>query len=88
MTSYLITCSLDQKMFRFKVFQYKNSDRMSHLEALYDNSEIFRKKKFQWERIFENRGTVCEISTDFQFENGFELTKHRRINFLSVDWTA
>ena len=33
-------------MFRFKVFQYKNSDRMSHLEALYDNFEIFRKKNF------------------------------------------
>ena len=66
-------------MSRFKVFQYKISDRMSHLGALYDNFEIFRKKNFQWERIFENRGAVREISTDFQSENGFELTKDRRI---------
>ena len=47
---------------------------MSHLGALYDNFEIFRKKIFQGERIFENRGAVPEISTDFLFENGFELT--------------
>ena len=38
---------------------------MSRLGALYDNFEIFRKKKFQWETIFENRGAVREISTDF-----------------------
>ena len=81
MTSYLITCSLYQKMSRFKVFQYKISDRMSYLGALYDNFEIFRKKNFQWERIFENRGAVREISTDFQSENGFELTIYRRIKF-------
>ena len=81
MTSYLLTCSLYQKMSRFKVFQYEISDRMSHLAALYDNFEIFRKKKFQWERIFENRGAVCKISTDFQSENGFELTIYRRIRF-------
>ena len=68
-------------MSRFKVFQYKISDRMSHLGALYDNFEIFRKKIFQWERIFENRGAVREISTDFQSENGFQLTQHRRIKF-------
>ena len=79
MTSYLITCSLYQKMSRFKVFQYKISDRMSYLGALYDNFEIFRKKIFQWGRIFENQGAVREISTDFQSENGFELTKDRRI---------
>ena len=69
------------KMTRFKVFQYKISDRMSHLGALYDNFEIFRKKIFQWERIFENRGAVREISTDFQSENGFELTIYWRIRF-------
>ena len=39
----------------------------------------FFKKKFQWGRIFENRGAVREISTDFQSENGFELKKDRRI---------
>ena len=54
---------------------------MSHLGVLYDNFEIFRKKKFQWGRIFKNRGAVCEISTDFQSENGFELTTYRRIIF-------
>ena len=68
-------------MSRYNVFQYKISDRMSYLGALYDNFEIFRKKKFQWGRVFENRGPVREISTDFQSENGFELTKDRRINF-------
>ena len=52
---------------------------MSYLGALYDNFEIFRKKIFQWERNFENRGAVREISADFQSENGFELTKDRRI---------
>ena len=79
MTSYLLTCSLYQKMSRFKVFQYEISDRMSYSRTLYDNFEIFRKKIFQWGRIFENRGAVREISTDFQSENGFELTKDRRI---------
>ena len=57
----------------FKVFQYEISDRMSHLGALYDNFEIFRKKNSQWGRIFKNRGAVREISTGFQSENGFEL---------------
>ena len=61
MTSYLITCSLYRKMSRYNIFQYKISDRMSYLGALYDNFEIFRKKIFQWERIFENRGAVREI---------------------------
>ena len=69
MTSYLLTCSLYRKMSRFKVFQYEIVDRMSYLTTLYDNFEIFQKKNFQWGRIFENRGDVCEISTDFQTEN-------------------
>ena len=34
------------KMFRFKVFQYKISNRMSYLRALYDNFEIFNGKNF------------------------------------------
>ena len=42
---------------------------------LYDNFEIFRKKIFQWGRIFKNRGAVSEISTDFQSESGFKLKK-------------
>ena len=73
--------SFYQKMSRYNVFQYKISDRMSYLGALYDNFEFFLKKIFQWERNFENRGAVREISTDFQSENGFELTKDRRIRF-------
>ena len=81
MTSYLLTRLLYQKILRFKVFQYEISDRMSYLGALYDNFEIFRKKFFQWESIFENRGAVREISTDFQLKNGFELIKDRRIKF-------
>ena len=56
---------------------------MSYSRTLYDNFEIFRKKIFQWERIFENRGAVREISTDFQSENGFELTIYRIIKFWS-----
>ena len=81
MTPYLLTCYFYRKMSRYNVFQYKISDRMSYLTALYDNFEIFRKKNFQWERIFENRGAVREISTDFQSENGFELRKYRRTIF-------
>ena len=38
--------------------------------------------------VFENRGAVREISTDFQSENGFELTKDRRIKFWSNDGTT
>ena len=52
---------------------------MSYQGALYDNCEIFRKKRIQWGRILENRGAVREISTDFQSESGFELTKDRRM---------
>ena len=68
-------------MSRYNVFQYKISDRMSYLGALYDDFEIFQKKIFQWRRIFEKRGPVRKISTDFQSESGFELTKDRRIKF-------
>ena len=74
--------SFYQKMSCYNVFKYKISDQMSYLTAPYDNfEEMFRKKFFQWGRIFENRGAVREISTDFQSENGFQLTKHRRIKF-------
>ena len=63
---------------------YKISDRMSHLGALYDNFEIFRKKIFNGRKIFENRGAVREISTHFQSENAFELTTYRRIKFWAI----
>ena len=53
---------------------------MTYLGALYDNIEIFP-KKIQRGRIFEIRGAVPEISTDFYSEKGFELTKDRRIKF-------
>ena len=56
---------------------------MSHVTALYDNFEIFR-KKIQRGRILKNRRAVCEISTDFQSENGFELTKDGGIKFLAI----
>ena len=56
---------------------------MSFVGALYDNFEIFR-KKFQWGRIFESRGGVREIFTDFGSENGFQLTKYRRMSFLTI----
>ena len=42
--------------------------------------KFFEQRKFQRERIFENKGEVREILADFSSENGFELTKHRRIN--------
>ena len=35
-------------------------------------------------RIFESRGSVHEISTDFYSENGFELTIYRTINFSTM----
>ena len=46
---------------------------MKYLRALYDNFEFFWKT--QGVRIFENRGAVHEISTDFRSDDGFELTK-------------
>ena len=54
---------------------------MSYLRALYDNFEIFRKKKIQWERVLENRRAVWKISTGFQSENDFELINYRKINY-------
>ena len=66
-------------MFRSKVFQYAISDRMSYLATISNTFEIF-----QWGKIFNNRGAVCKILTDFQSENYFELTKERRINFLAI----
>ena len=74
MSSHMLTLS---KMSRFKVFQYIISDQMSYLGALCNNLEIFGNKIFQGLKIFENRGQVHEISTDFHLENGFELTKYR-----------
>ena len=78
MTSYLLPCSFYQKVSRYNVFQYKISDRMSYLTALYDNFEIFRKKNFNGEEF-------SKIETDFQSENGFELKNYRGI-FFNNHW--
>ena len=87
MTSYLFIYSRYQKCAILIVFQYKIFDRIIYLLDLYDNFEIFR-KKFQWGRIFENGEAAREISIDFQCENGFELTKYRRINLVTIVWVA
>ena len=54
------------------------------IRELYDNFEIFRKKIFNGEEFSKIEGAVREISTDFQSENGFELTKDRRIKFWAI----
>ena len=85
-----VTCSLYQKTSSFnlfKVFQYKISYRISNFLDLYDNFEIFR-KKISLDRIFENREIPRQTSTDFHFENGFELTKYRRINLVTSSGVA
>ena len=71
MTSYLITCSLYQKMSRFKVFQYKISDRMSHLGALYDNFEIFRKKIFNGKEFSKIEGQFAKFQPMFNLKTVF-----------------
>ena len=78
MTSYLLTCSLYQKMSRFKVFQYEISDRMSYSRTLYDNFKNFR-KKIQWKRVFEKPLASCKFSSDFKSESGFDLAKEWKI---------
>ena len=49
---------------------------MSNLRALFDYFEIFQKNDFNFngEEFLKNLGAIGEISTDFQSENGFELT--------------
>ena len=54
---YLIRYQFYQKMFRIKVFQYKISDRMSYLGALYDNFETFRKKFSMGKNFRKSRGS-------------------------------
>ena len=54
---------------------------MSCLRIIYHNFEIFRKKNFQWGRIFKNRGAVREISIDFQTENGLKSQNIRQSIF-------
>ena len=71
-TSYLHTCLFYQKVSSYHVFQYKISIEWAIWQ--YDN--------------FENRGAVRLISTNFQSENGFELTTDRRIKFWAIDGTT
>ena len=63
----------------YNVFQYGIHDGMSYFRALDDNFENFRKIQFQWVRIFKKRLAFCEFSLNFESENGFEITKDRRI---------
>ena len=79
----MLTLSKNVRFNRFKVFQYKNSYRISNFLDLYDNFEIFR-KKISLDRIFENREAPRQMSIDFHFENGFELKKYRRINLVTI----
>ena len=74
-------------MARYNVFEFKIPDRMSFLKSLYDHFENFRKIKFQWEIILEKPTVFCEFSLDFQFENGFDLTKNMRIEMRGTFWS-
>ena len=68
MTSYLITCSFYQKLSRFKVFQYEISDRMSHVGALYNNFEIFRKKNFNGKEFSKIEGQFAKFQPIFNLK--------------------
>ena len=87
MASYFLTGSFYQKMSRYNVFQYEIPNRMSYKRTLYDHFENFRKIKYQWETIFEKPLAFCEFSLDFQSENGFDLTKDRRIEMKGPCWS-
>ena len=68
MTSYLLTCSLYEKMSRFKVFQYEISDRISYWRTLYDNFEIFRKKIFNGEEFSKIEGQFAKFQPIFNLK--------------------
>ena len=55
-------------MSRYNVFQYKISDRMSYLGALYDNFEIFRKKKFNGEEFLKIEGHFAKFQPIFNLK--------------------
>ena len=68
-----------------------SSIKFSVERAIWQLSTVILKffdKNFQWGGILENRGAVREISTDFQSENGFDLTPDRRIKFWAIDRTT
>ena len=74
-------------MSRYNVFQYEIPDRMSYLRTHYNHFENFRKIKFQWEGISEKPLAFCEFLLDSQSENGFDLTKHMRIEIRGSFWS-
>ena len=57
--------SVLSKMFKIKVFQYKISDRMRYLTALYDNFEIFQKKIFNEEEFLKIEGQFAKFQPIF-----------------------
>ena len=68
MTPYLLTCYFYRKMSRYNVFQYKISDRMSYLGALYDNFEIFRKKIFNGKEFSKIEGQFAKFQPIFNLK--------------------
>ena len=78
-SNHLIIMFILSKMSRNNVFQYVIPDRISYLRALDDNFENFWKIQFQWERIIKKPLAFCKFLLDFESENGFKLTKERRI---------
>ena len=79
MTLYVLTCSFYQKTSRSKVFPYEIPVWMNCSRTFYNHFENFRKIKFQWEIIFKIPPVFFQCLLNFQFENGFELPKNKRI---------
>ena len=80
------TCSLYHKCPVLKFFSIKFPIEWAIWELSTIIFKFFKKKKI-WGRISGNRGAVREISTDFQSENGFELTTYRRKIFPTINGT-
>ena len=74
MTSYFLTYSFYRKMSRLKVFSIKFLIERA-VNKLSTIILKFFEKKIHWETISKNRWVVCEISTDFQSDNGFKFIK-------------
>ena len=55
-------------MSRYNVYQYEIPDRMSYLRTLHNHFEIFRKIKYQWERIFENPWAFASFPSIFNLK--------------------
>ena len=70
-------------MSRYNVFQYKVSDQMSYLTALYDNFEIFQ-KKFNGEEFSKIEGHFAKFQPIFNLKTILNSKKDRRINFWAI----